>query len=32
MASATPPVEVSTPRKLNIPDQITAKFAGKALV
>ena len=32
MVKATPPAEVMTPRKLNRPDQITAKFAGSALV
>src|SRR5580698_9825849 len=31
-ANATAPDEVSTPRKLNIPDQTTATCAGRLLV
>src|SRR5450631_2106774 len=32
MPNATAPVEIRTPKKLNVPDQITAKFGDIELV
>src|ERR1700722_3564123 len=32
MPNATAPLEISTPRKLNAPDQTTAKFGGREWV